>query len=107
MVCLRDELYANHRPLSQESGRGYWASLKGTGFKQSAEKLDLEGGGGFNPRIKPAKSARASAPEERFSPISPEMSTFSIAFLALEGRRIQTDPLPGRDRNHKEGRELR
>ena len=30
------------------------------------EKLDSEGGGGFNPRIEPTESARALAPEERF-----------------------------------------
>jgi hypothetical protein len=35
--------------------------------EQVAEKLDTEGGGSFNPRIKPAKSARALAPEECLS----------------------------------------
>jgi nicotinate-nucleotide adenylyltransferase len=34
---------------------------------QAAEKLKAEGGGGFNPRINPAESARALAPEVRSS----------------------------------------
>jgi hypothetical protein len=37
--------------------------------KQAAEKLDLEGGGGFNHRIKPIESTMASATEERILPI--------------------------------------
>ncbi len=35
-----------------------------SGAKQAAEKLDSEGDGGFNPRIKPTESLRALAPEE-------------------------------------------
>ena len=38
-----------------------------------------------NPRKKPAKSARASAPEGRFPPISPKTPTFPAASLAPEG----------------------
>ena len=43
------------------------------GALQLAEKLDAEGGGGFNPRITPNKSARALAPDGVFSLISPEI----------------------------------
>jgi hypothetical protein len=43
---------------------------------QAAEKLDPEGGGGFNPRIKPTESTRALAPEELFPPILPGTSLF-------------------------------
>jgi hypothetical protein len=43
---------------------------------QAAEKLDLEGGGGFNPRIKPIESMKALAPEERILPISTENLPF-------------------------------
>jgi len=52
---------------------------------QAAEKLDPEGGGGFNPRIKPTGSMRALAPEGRFSTISHEIPSFSAASLAPEG----------------------
>jgi hypothetical protein len=52
---------------------------------QTAEKLDPEGDGGFNPRIKPIESTRALAPEERILPISPENRSFSAACLAPEG----------------------
>ncbi len=75
----------------------YFHSLKGTSFSpyindaksflalQAAEKLDSEGGGGFNPRIKPTESTRALAPEGRFPLISPEIPSFSAACLAPEG----------------------
>jgi 3-hydroxybutyryl-CoA dehydrogenase len=36
------------------------------GPQQLPEKLDSEGGGGFNPRREPTESAQALAPEERF-----------------------------------------
>jgi hypothetical protein len=52
---------------------------------QVAGELEPEGGGGFNPRIKPSKSARALAPEKRFSEISPEVLSFSATCLAPEG----------------------
>ena len=52
---------------------------------QTAEKLDAEGGGGFNPRIKLTESMRALAPEERFSPTSPKTPCFSAACLAPAG----------------------
>ena len=51
----------------------------------SAEELHTEGGGGFNPRIKPIGSTRALAPEGRFSPISPEIPSSPAASLAPEG----------------------
>jgi hypothetical protein len=77
--------------------------------EQTAEELDLEGGGGFNPRTKPAqstwalqtaeerfalkghdfsravsvaKSTLALAPEERFPPIPLEILNSSVAFEA-------------------------
>jgi hypothetical protein len=39
---------------------------------QAAEKLIPEGDGGFNPRVKPINSMRASAPEGGFSSILPD-----------------------------------
>ena len=51
----------------------------------SAEELHTEGGGGFNPRIKPIGSTRTLAPEGRFSPISPEIPSSPAASLAPEG----------------------
>ncbi len=51
---------------------------------QAAEKLNSEGGGGFNPRIKPAESPQALATEGRFPPISPLIPSFSAACLAAE-----------------------
>jgi len=52
---------------------------------QAAEKLDPEGGGGFNPRIEPTESTPALAAEERFPRISSKMPSFSAATLAPEG----------------------
>jgi hypothetical protein len=49
---------------------------------QAAEKLDSEGGGGFNPRIKPAESTRSLAPEEGFSGDSLIVPPFSAACKA-------------------------
>jgi hypothetical protein len=49
------------------------------GPKQAAEKLGAEGGGGFNPRIRPTESARALAPEGRNLPISRQTQSFSAA----------------------------
>ena len=83
-----------------EEAAGRFAVLKGHGFSraaeashvraalQAAEKLDPEGGGGFNPRIKPTESMPALAAEGRFPPISPETSSFSAASLAAEGMQI-------------------
>ena len=48
--------------------------------QQPAEKLDLEEGGGFNPRIEPTESPRALAPEGHFSLTSPEISSFTAGF---------------------------
>ena len=44
------------------------------GGSQAAEKLNTEGVGGFNPRIKPAKSASALAADESFSPFLSEFN---------------------------------
>ena len=43
---------------------------------QAAEKLETEGAGGFNPRIRPAKSARALALEGCFPQIPLGISVF-------------------------------
>ncbi len=64
---------------------------------QAAEKLNSEGGGGFNPRIKPTKSTRALAPEERSPQISPELLSFSAACkaqvdLAASAARLKSCP---------------
>jgi hypothetical protein len=80
-----------------------------SGAKQAAEKLHSEGGGGFNPRIKPAESTRASAPEEPILPISPENLPFSAACKArLDFRQLAArSARPGKrlnklDSYHKE-----
>ena len=54
--------------------------------EEAAEKLHAEGGGGFNPRIKPAKSMRASAPEEHSSSFSVDLYPFSAACKAPGSR---------------------
>jgi hypothetical protein len=58
-----------------------WAS-------QAAKKRDPEGGGGFNPRIKPTESTMALAAEERFTPIPPEIRVFP--------QPVKLTPIPGR-----------
>ena len=58
---------------------------------QAAEKLDPEGGGGFNPRIMPTESTRALAPEACSSDHSPEISASSKAQIDLR-RYILRDP---------------
>jgi tRNA (guanine37-N1)-methyltransferase len=63
---------------------------------QIAEKLVTEGGGGFNPRIKPTESMRALAPEGRLPPISPEIPSFSAASLAPEEMHRQEPQPPPR-----------
>jgi hypothetical protein len=47
--------------------------------EQAAEKLDAEGGGGFNPCKEPAKWVPASAAEGLFLSQSPEIQSFSAA----------------------------
>jgi lipid-A-disaccharide synthase len=47
------------------------------GIEPAAERFGLEGGGGFNPRINPAKSTWALAPEGLFPPSSPESRSLS------------------------------
>ncbi|HEV2485129.1 MAG TPA: segregation/condensation protein A [Terracidiphilus sp.] len=44
---------------------------------QAADELNVDGGGGFNPRIETTESPRALAPEEYSSRISPEISRFA------------------------------
>ena len=66
-----------------------------------AEQFDLEGGGGFNPRIKPAESPRALAPEsacpscpkpaprERRIQAREEVDTTAVIFLINIASRLQ------------------
>src|ERR1017187_9782016 len=51
--------------------------------RKSAEKPNPEGGGGFNPRIKPKESMRALAPEQCFSPGGPPSAR--LCFYAKGG----------------------
>jgi lipoyl(octanoyl) transferase len=53
---------------------------------QAAEKLETEGGGSFNPRIKPAESTRGFSPGDASSGNSPAIPPFSAARLTPEGR---------------------
>ncbi len=46
---------------------------------QAAEKLKMEGVGGFNPRTKPTESQVALATEGQFSAIPPKFPSFSAA----------------------------
>jgi hypothetical protein len=48
----------------------------------------------FSRAASPAKSTRALAPEGRFPPISPEISSFSAACLAAEGRQVDQNTFP-------------
>jgi ribosomal-protein-alanine N-acetyltransferase len=72
----------------QASGHGFSRVInaaKSAWALQTAEKLDAEGGGGFNPRIRPIESTPALAAEGLFSPGPPEISCFPAASLAPEG----------------------
>jgi hypothetical protein len=65
------------------------------GVSQAAEKLTPEGGGGFNPRITPAKSARALAPEEilAHSPdLVPKFQNTSVNDHTLEEFEMRLSP---------------
>ena len=57
--------------------------LNPVGDVRSEGDVNPEGGGGFNPRIKPPKSMRALAPEGHFQSISLETSSFSAASLVV------------------------
>jgi hypothetical protein len=48
-------------------------------IEQAAEKLDPEGGGGFDSRIMPTEASRALAPERHFPTFSPKVPGFSAA----------------------------
>jgi hypothetical protein len=50
---------------------------------QAAEKLGTEGGGGLNPRVRPAESKGALAPEGRNLPISRQTHSFSATCEAV------------------------
>jgi 23S rRNA pseudouridine2605 synthase len=74
--------------------------------ERAAEKLDSEGGGGFNPRIKPTESTRALAPEGRSSPISPETQSFSAASKAefeAEGEAAAAEELEAEESEAEDG----
>src|ERR1035438_9996863 len=51
-----------------QTGLGKLVWLQGTGFTGRG-RVDSEGGGSFNPRIKPTESSRALAPEGTFREI--------------------------------------
>jgi tRNA (guanine37-N1)-methyltransferase len=53
--------------------------------QHSAKRLDPEGGGGFNPRIEPAESTRALAPEE-IPEQSPPAKRPRVILLSAQGR---------------------
>jgi hypothetical protein len=56
-ACGENQVLKGHAfSRAEEARKKRWASAP-------AEGLDTEGGGGFNPRIKPTESARALAPE--------------------------------------------
>jgi hypothetical protein len=59
-------------------------------IQQAAEKPGPDGGGGFNPRLKPTESTLASAPEGRHTSISPPIPSFSVA-----GKADGPSPMPG------------
>ena len=60
---------------------------------EAAEKPNTEGGGGFNPRMKPTESSGASAPEGGLPPNSHEMPPLSATCLAPAGIRT-ANPRP-------------
>jgi UDP-N-acetylmuramate dehydrogenase len=53
--------------------------LRGVAAEPAAKELGTEGGGGFNLRIAPSKSARFSAPAGRISPTPPAIPNSSAA----------------------------
>jgi Zn-dependent protease with chaperone function len=60
---------------------------------QHAEKLDSEGDGGFNPRVRPIESTQALAAEERSLPVPPDFPNPSAASAA---RNLPQNPLASR-----------
>ncbi len=62
-----------------------------TSDEQATEKVDPEGGGGFNPRIKPNEALRALAPEVCFPQHFPEIPVLSDANIGLR-RHILRNP---------------
>jgi len=56
-ASMREVVHRRYRRLLEESPQA----------SRNVENHDPEGGGGFNPRIKPAKSTRALAPEQNVS----------------------------------------
>jgi hypothetical protein len=59
------------------------------------DSFEPEGGGGFNPRIKPAESTLALAPEALFTSISPGTPSFSAASLDPAGNANQPESAGG------------
>jgi tRNA (guanine37-N1)-methyltransferase len=53
--------------------------------QQAADQIETEGGGGFNPRIEPAQSTRALAPEGTPAESSPSAATTRVILLSAQG----------------------
>ena len=81
--------------VSALKGHGFSRAAErtyGDGASQAAEKLDPEGGGGFNPRIKPTESTPALVAEGSFTRISSKTPSFFAACLAPEGSLPEESP---------------
>jgi ATP-dependent exoDNAse (exonuclease V) beta subunit len=63
----------------------YMSGLESSGPSQAAEILGMEGGGGFNPRIKPAESAGFSPGRTVLRDLFQRIKPFSAASSAPEG----------------------
>jgi long-chain acyl-CoA synthetase len=77
--------FSPHESTGSAQGTGsspYEDPAPASGTLQAAGKLAAEGGGGFNPRIKPGESTWALAPDESLPPISPETVSSSATSLA-------------------------
>ena len=84
--------------------------VTGHSFSRAEKKLPTEGGGGFNPCIKPIQSTRTLAPEERSFVTSPANALCASSFRLLSGERVGTQESQSdliREATHSEGLVLR
>jgi oxygen-independent coproporphyrinogen-3 oxidase len=85
--------------------------VSGHDFSRTAERLYAEGGGGFNPRIKPTKSSRALAAEVCCSDVSPANALRAPSYSsAAADERVgnrESQPETVREAGHSEGLVLR